>query len=138
MSRHRRSKRPSAGQRDGLKACTPLRKLISMVASRIPEPHHSGAAYYREWIGAMPTWPDVGDGPDDELAVTWCDGELCACLPELIRYLKSQQRKAGGKGATECYRELLKALVALEGLGSELYPKPSFEPVDRSTTFHGE
>src|SRR4051794_38847986 len=107
MSRGKRKRSSTAPHGDVRTACTPLRKLISEVAARIPEPHHTGAAYYRAWLEAIPNAAAVGDGPEDELSVSWCDGELCACLPELVRYLRGQQKKAGEKIAVECYREFV-------------------------------
>lgn len=101
----------------GMTPCTPLKKLIKAVMALAPGPQQTGTDYFRRVAGMLPPGIPPYDGPDDELSVTECDGELCACLPELANYLKRKERNSSDRGGPECHAEWVMELVALEALG---------------------
>ncbi|QDV39225.1 DUF5076 domain-containing protein [Tautonia plasticadhaerens] len=96
-------------------ACTPLKALIEAIRSNEPQSHHSSVWFYRAWAEAIASGIAVEDGPDEELSVTWLDGELHIALPVLTRYLRSQEVSAGDRSAWESREDLL---VVLSNLGS--------------------
>ena len=101
----------------GLTPCTPLKKLIKTLVANVPGPQQTGSEYYRRVAGMLPPGIPAYGGPDDDLSVTECDGELCVCLPELARYLKSRERDSADRGGLECHADLVNVLVALEAMG---------------------